>query len=222
MEAAYKTVAGPGRDEFVEQRSRFIGYVCPVTTEAQALAFIEEKKKKHWDATHNVYAYILREGGVQRFSDDGEPHGTAGVPTLDVLQKSGVTDVCVVVTRYFGGILLGAGGLVRAYSRGASIALAAGGIVTMEPCLQMEIVCDYSRYSRIASLIGEKGGVVDKTEYEAQVRLVFHLPPRCEPAFRQALADATCGDITPSEIGCGFFAAGGNIAGGNTAGGNPF
>lgn len=206
MENAYKTVAHSGQDEFVEQRSRFIGYVCPVTTEAQALAFIEEKKKKHWDATHNVYAYVLREGGVQRFSDDGEPHGTAGVPTLDVLLKSGVTDVCVVVTRYFGGILLGAGGLVRAYSKGASIALASGGIVTMEPCLQMEVVCDYSRYSRVSALIAEKGGVVEQTDFEAQVRLVFHIPPRCTADFQRALADATCGEIAPVEIGSGFFA----------------
>ena len=122
---SYKTTEKEAQDEFVEQRSRFIGYVRPVKTEEEALAFIEEKKKQHWDARHNVYAYVLREGGIQRYSDDGEPHGTAGVPTLDVLLKSGVTDVCVVVTRYFGGILLGAGGLVRAYTKSAKLALEA-------------------------------------------------------------------------------------------------
>ena len=139
--AQYKTVLQEAQDDFVEKRSRFIGYVRPVSTEAEALAFIAEKKSKHWDASHNVYAYILRDGGVMRYSDDGEPQGTAGIPVLDVLQKSGVTDVVVVATRYFGGILLGGGGLVRAYSHTASIALQAAGIVTMRECLMLEVLC---------------------------------------------------------------------------------
>ncbi|MBQ1659249.1 MAG: YigZ family protein, partial [Clostridia bacterium] len=142
----YKTVRNSGSDEFTEQRSRFIGYVCPVKTEAEALAFINEKKKLHWDARHNVYAYVLRESGIQRYSDDGEPHGTAGVPVLDIIVKSGITDVVVVVTRYFGGILLGTGGLVRAYTKGASIALKAGNIITMQSCNICSLSCDYTRY----------------------------------------------------------------------------
>ena len=105
MGISYKTVKKEAKDEFTEQRSRFIGYVKPVSTEEEALEFIEQKKKQHWDARHNVYAYVLREGGVRRFSDDGEPHSTAGMPTLDVILKNGVEDVVVVVTRYFGGIL---------------------------------------------------------------------------------------------------------------------
>ena len=109
----YRTIRREGQDEFVERRSRFIGAICPVTTEQQAIAFINDKKKAHWDATHNVYAYILREGQVRRYSDDGEPQGTAGIPVLDVLQKSGLTDCAVVVTRYFGGVLLGAGSYER-------------------------------------------------------------------------------------------------------------
>ena len=102
MSSSYKTVKEYGEAEFVEKRSRFIGYCKPVKTEEEAIAFINEKKSKHWDATHNVYAYCIREGNIKRYSDDGEPQGTAGIPTLDVLQKSGVTDAVVVVTRYFG------------------------------------------------------------------------------------------------------------------------
>ena len=104
---SYKTVAGRAEDEFTEKRSRFIGYITPAATEEEALSFISQIKSKHWDATHNVYAYILREGQIKRYSDDGEPQGTAGIPVLDVLQKEGLCDVAVVVTRYFGGILLG-------------------------------------------------------------------------------------------------------------------
>ena len=107
--AEYKTVRKNAQDQFVEKRSRFIGYACPVQTEQEALDFITSKKSEHWDASHNVYAYILRDG-TMRFSDDGEPQGTAGIPVLDVLRKSGVTDVVTVATRYFGGILLGGGG----------------------------------------------------------------------------------------------------------------
>ena len=166
--AQYKTVLQEAQDDFVEKRSRFIGYARPVSTEAEALAFIAEKKSKHWDASHNVYAYILRDGGVMRYSDDGEPQGTAGIPVLDVLQKSGVTDVVVVATRYFGGILLGGGGLVRAYSHTASIALQAAGIVTMRECLMLEVLCDYGQYGRAAALVPECGGAGSCAQPPAQ------------------------------------------------------
>ena len=108
----YLTIEGFAQDEFVEKKSRFIGYAKHVETEEEAVSFINEMKQKHWDATHNVYAYVLRNGQIRRYSDDGEPQGTAGIPTLDVILKEGIVDVCVVVTRYFGGILLGGGGLV--------------------------------------------------------------------------------------------------------------
>lgn len=121
MQAEYTTLAGYGEDEFVEKRSRFIGYAAPVSTEAEAVAFVNSIRERHREATHNVYAYILREGQIKRYSDDGEPQGTAGIPVLDVLQKAGIVDAVVVVTRYFGGTLLGAGGLVRAYTEGAAI-----------------------------------------------------------------------------------------------------
>ncbi len=205
MEQSYKTIEKEAQDEFVEQRSRFIGYVRPVSTEKEALAFIEEKKKQHWDAKHNVYAYVLREGGVQRYSDDGEPHGTAGVPTLDVLVKSGVTDVVVVVTRYFGGILLGAGGLVRAYTKGTKIALDAGGIITMQNCYKCSIVCRYDQYGKLSGLIPSCSGVIDDTDFGENVTLLFHIAPAEYESFSRQLADATGGSLEAEIIGKDYF-----------------
>lgn len=202
---AYRTIAKEAHDEFTEQRSRFIGYVRPVTTEQEALDFIEEKKKQHWDAKHNVYAYIIREGNIRRCSDDGEPHGTAGVPSLDVLVKSDVTDAVVVVTRYFGGILLGAGGLVRAYTKGTKIALEAGGIVTMQKCLICMTSCDYNRYGKLSGLIPTNGGIIDDTDFGQDVTLTFHISPEHYPAFQKQLADATCGSVETEIIGEQFF-----------------
>lgn len=203
--AEYRTIAQAAQDEFVEKRSRFIGYARPVQTEEEAQAFIAEMKSRHWDATHNVYAYILREGNIQRYSDDGEPQGTAGIPTLDVLQKSHVTDVAVVVTRYFGGILLGGGGLVRAYSHGASIALKAAGIITMKECSLLMLSCDYSRYGRVSSLIPECGGIIDDTDFAGDVTLSFHMAPELMGSFAQKLADATNGQVTFEECGSQYF-----------------
>lgn len=202
--AEYKTVAREAQDAFVEKRSRFIGYAKPVQTEEEALAFIAEKKSKHWDASHNVYAYIVR-GGVTRYSDDGEPQGTAGIPVLDVLQKSGVTDVVVVATRYFGGILLGGGGLVRAYSHTASIALQAAGVITMRECLELQLVCDYGQYGRVSSLVPECGGVTDDTVFEEKVTVRFHLAPELLGGFAKKLADATNGQVAAEETGKKYF-----------------
>ena len=203
--AEYRTIAKQAQDEFVEKRSRFIGYAKPVQTEAEATAFIAEIKSSHWDATHNVYAYVLREGQLQRYSDDGEPQGTAGIPVLDVLQKSHVTDTVLVVTRYFGGILLGGGGLVRAYSHGASIALQAAGVITMRECSLLRLTCDYSQYGRVGSLIPECGGVVDDTQFTEAVTLSFHMAPEQKGAFARQLADATNGQVTFEEEGMEFF-----------------
>ena len=191
MLAVYKTVEFQSSDEFIEQRSKFIGYVKPVQTEQQALDFINEKRQKHWDATHNVYAYVLRDGNIQRYSDDGEPHGTAGVPTLDVIVKSGVTDVVVVVTRYFGGILLGAGGLVRAYTKGAKIALEAGNIITMESCYTAVLECDYNQYGKISGLIPSNNGVIDNTNFTDKVEIEYHISPENFTKFQKQLADTT-------------------------------
>ncbi len=201
----YITVKQEADDEFIERKSRFIGSCRPVRTEQEALDFIAGLKTKYWDASHNVYAYILRENGVQRFSDDGEPQGTAGIPVLDTLKKAGVVDVVVVATRYFGGILLGGGGLIRAYSHTASIALAAAKKITMRECLLMSTVCDYSLYGKAAAVIPECGGVVDGTDFQENVTLRFHLDPALLPALEKRLADATSGKCAPHTESKQFF-----------------
>ena len=190
---SYKTIRKEALDEYVVKKSRFIGHIKPVTTQEEALAFIQEISKKHWDATHNVYAYILREGGVKRFSDDGEPQGTSGIPTLDVLEKSGLTDCCVVTTRYFGGIMLGAGGLVRAYSHSASIAVTAGGIVTRALCARLQVTCDYYFYGKLSSLVPENGGIIEDTIFEDNVTLIFRLPCSDVDSFNAKLIDISNG-----------------------------
>lgn len=189
----YRTVKAENSDEFIVKKSRFIGYVKPVKTQQEALDFIGSIKSKHWDATHNVYAYVLREGGVRRFSDDGEPQGTAGIPCLDVLLKEDVTDCCVVVTRYFGGIMLGAGGLVRAYSHGAKIALDSGGIITMSLCKIVTATADYNFYGRLVPLICENGGIVEDTEFTDNVTVTFRIPEDLLGTFRARLIDVSNG-----------------------------
>lgn len=197
--SSYKTIEKENSDFFIEQRSKFIGYSKPVTSEQEALDFINEKRQKHWDATHNVYAYVLRDENIQRYSDDGEPHGTAGVPTFDVIVKSGVTDVVVVVTRYFGGILLGAGGLVRAYTKGAKIALTAGNIITMQKCLVARMKCDYNQYGKISGLIPSLDGTIDNTEFTDCVDIEYHIAPENFDKLQKQLADITCGSVV-SEV----------------------
>lgn len=198
---SYKTVRASACDEFVEKRSRFIGYIAPVVSTEEALAFIAEIKSKHWDATHNVSAYILREGNLKRYSDDGEPQGTAGVPTLSVLEKAGLVDCAVVVTRYFGGTLLGAGGLVRAYSHGASIAVEAGGILTRALCSQMKIKCDYYFYGKLAPMVLEAGGVVEDTLFEDNVTLTMRIPCEYEQQFNAKLVEASNGRYFAEKTG---------------------
>lgn len=195
-----------GAAEFVEKKSRFIGSCRPVKTEEEALEFIREMKSKYWDASHNVYAYVLRENGVQRFSDDGEPQGTAGIPVIETLKKAGVVDAVVVATRYFGGILLGGGGLIRAYSHTASIALAAAEKITMRECLLFSASCDYSSYGRVQGVVPECGGVVDDTAFLEDVTLRFHIAPEQVEALMKKLADATGGKAVLKEEGKRFFA----------------
>lgn len=196
----YRTVRGAASAEFVEKRSRFIGYISPASTQEEAAQFIDSIRSKHWDATHNVPAYILREGNICRFSDDGEPQGTAGMPALNVLQKEGLTDCALVVTRYFGGILLGGGGLVRAYSHAAKLAVDAGGIVTRALCSLVRVRCDYNFYGRLASLIPEQGGIIENTAFEDAVTVDFRIPQELEPGFEKKLIDlsnGTCrGEVT--------------------------
>ena len=205
MDKNYKTVKFNTKDEFVEKRSRFIGYCKPVTTEQEAVDFINKIKKDHWDATHNVYAYSLREGQIKRYSDDGEPSGTAGMPALDVILKNDVVDVVVVVTRYFGGVLLGTGGLVRAYAKGCKVALEAANIVTMELCSQCKISCSYNQYGKINTLVMQKGGYVDNCDFADNVIIDFHMPVDLVNSLNKSLADATAGEITVEIIGENYY-----------------
>lgn len=191
--ASYKTVKKECSDEFVVKKSRFIGYVKPVKTQQEALDFISAIKTKHWDATHNVYAYVLRDGMTRRFSDDGEPQGTAGIPCLDVLLKEDVTDICVVVTRYFGGIMLGAGGLVRAYSHGAKIAVDSGEVITMSLCKIAKVKSDYTFYGRLVPLICEEGGIIESTDFTDAVEVTFRIPEEKLSFFETKLVDVSCG-----------------------------
>ena len=194
-EGSYLTLGGQGEIEYVERRSRFLAHARPVTTEEEALAFLEQIRSKYWDASHNVYAYSLREGQIRRFSDDGEPQGTSGMPTLEVLTKSGITDAIIVVTRYFGGVLLGAGGLVRAYSHAARMAVDAAEVLTMRPCTVGELRCDYTQYGKLAALLPAMEGVVEDTIFEADVCLKFHIPTELCARLDKQLADATCGQV---------------------------
>lgn len=198
---SYKTVKNKSSDEFTEKRSRFIGYCCPVKAVDEANAFIAEIKQKHWDAKHNVYAYILRDGNIKKYSDDGEPQGTAGVPVLDVLEKNGVADVCVVATRYFGGILLGGGGLVRAYSHTAKIALDAGEITEMSLCFECKIIVDYNFYGKLNSVIPENGGVVTETDFSEEVSVGFYIPCENFDMFNSAVVDLSNGKFHIEKIG---------------------
>lgn len=150
MSAPYKTLRQSASDEFIINKSRFIGYGSPAQTEEEALAFLKGIREKHKDATHNCYAYVIgRNAGIMRYSDDGEPGGTAGLPIMEVLKAQGVVNCCVVVTRYFGGILLGAGGLVRAYTQGCVTALKASGVVVMEPSQQYLCEVGYPLWDKV-------------------------------------------------------------------------
>lgn len=189
-----------GEDEFVEKKSRFIGRIWPVETEEEALARIQEMKKKHYDATHNCWAYIIRDGAV-RFSDDGEPGGTAGMPMLQVLQREGLFNAVCVVTRYFGGILLGAGGLVRAYTKGAKIAVDAAGKSMKRVWTVLYVPCPYSFYERVRLEAEGFGGIVRKADFGAEVELELLFPEAKTQEFLDRLTDMTAGTVESMEIG---------------------
>lgn len=193
----YKTIRQKAEDEFIERRSRFIGHIAPVKTEEEALAFLEEVRAANREANHNCYAYVLREGQIKRYSDDGEPQGTAGVPILEVLQRNGLVDVCAVVTRYFGGVLLGAGGLVRSYSTGASLAVAAGGILHMVPCTTFVVELDYALYGKLTYLLPQFHIVTEETGFGERVRLVLRVKSERFPAFQKELLELSAGQVEP-------------------------
>ena len=172
-EILYTTLEHEGEAEFTEKRSVFIGHAKRVESEEEAQAYVKSQKSAYADARHNVWAYLMKGEIVARYSDDGEPQGTAGKPILDVLQRSGVDDVCVVVTRYFGGTLLGTGGLVHAYSQGAKIALEAAGVARFESYTVFETVCSYSDHQKIAFELEKLDAIIDLTDYSDCVRVIF-------------------------------------------------
>lgn len=190
----YKTLAGYGEDEIVIERSRFIGYAQRVTTEAEASAFIAMIKKKHWDATHNCSAFVLGENDqVQRSSDDGEPSGTAGKPILECIKKNGLKDTVVVVTRYFGGIKLGAGGLVRAYTAGTVVGLKAAGIVAHQLHREITVTVDYPWWGKVENELRLLNTRVADTVFTDKVSVLAHIPTGEEHAFMERMTDMTNG-----------------------------
>ena len=192
--------------ELVEKRSRFIGQVKPVETEEEARAFVEQVKKKHYDARHNCWCYRLRDGGVERYSDDGEPQGTAGQPMLNVFQREEVTNVVCVVTRYFGGVLLGAGGLVRAYTQSAKDALDAAGISVVRRWVEAAVPCPYSFFDRVKLEVEGHGGVLGETEYAADVTVHALLPEGQVEAFSARVTELTAGGTAVQILGEAFKA----------------
>ena len=192
--------------ELVEKRSRFIGQVRPVETEEEARAFVEQVKKKHYDARHNCWCYRLRDGGVERYSDDGEPQGTAGQPMLNVFQREEVTNVVCVVTRYFGGVLLGAGGLVRAYTQSAKDALDAAGVSVVRRWVEAAVPCPYSFFDRVRLEVEAHGGVLGETEYAADVTVHALLPEGQVEAFSARMTELTAGGTEVQILGEAFKA----------------
>ena len=204
-EKSYRTIRAAASDEFIERKSRFIGYCCPVSTETEAIAFLEEIRKKHRDATHNCYAYVLRESHLQRFSDDGEPQGTAGRPILEVLLREGLTDLCVVVTRYFGGILLGAGGLVRAYTEGCKCAIDAAEILAMHPAVALSLTMDYAFYGKLQYLLPGYEALVQGTDFGESITQRLLLRQERLPAFQKAVEEASAGRVCPKVTEEAFY-----------------
>ncbi len=201
LSGAYTTVSQLSYTKYEEKRSVFIGRACPVKTEEAALAFIKEVKKEHRDATHNVFAFLLGDGTVARYSDDGEPQGTAGMPVLEAIRKNRLCDVCVVVTRYFGGTLLGAGGLIRAYSHSATLAIEAAGIITYDTYDVFSLTCGYSEYQKYSVLISASGAIIDSTDFGAEVSIRFALRKSESPALIKAITEAGYGKDVPQQVG---------------------
>ena len=196
----YLVPSGFGEDEFVEKKSRFIGRVWCVETEEEALEKIQQMKKQHYDATHNCWAYIIRDGAM-RFSDDGEPGGTAGNPMMQVLQRENLYNVVCVVTRYFGGVLLGAGGLVRAYTKGAKIAIDAAGKSMKRVWSVLYLPCPYTFYERVKLEVAAFDGIIRDTQFGAEVELEVLLAEGQVAAFLERLTDMTAATVEAMEVG---------------------
>lgn len=195
MQKEYKTVEKEATAEYEEKRSRFIATVKPVCSEEEAAAFIDTLKGRYWDASHNVYAYYINSNNgnniFQKFSDDGEPSGTAGLPVLEAVKKPQLQDVAVVVTRYFGGTLLGAAGLVRAYGKSASLGLEAAGVIKRQLCVVTGIIAEYTWLGKVQNLIAGKGYKIDRAVYEQDAEIYVFVPVDEYEGFCSQVIEAT-------------------------------
>ena len=201
----FNTIEGGATGEYEEKKSRFIAALHHADTEAEALAFLARIREENPMARHNVYAYILREDNRVRYSDDGEPQKTAGIPVLSVLEHAGLKDVICVVTRYFGGVLLGAGGLTRAYSKSAKDALDAAGKARMTLWTRERVGVPYPLFERLTRLIDAHGGLAEGSEYGADVAVTLRLPQERAEPFAAALTELSGGGISPEILGTVFL-----------------
>ena len=203
--AEYYIPSGAGEAEFVEKRSTFMGHVRLVETEDEARAFIAEMKKKYYDARHNCWCYIIKDG-PERYSDDGEPQGTAGIPMLEVMRREGVTNIVCVVTRYFGGVLLGAGGLLRAYTRSAKDALDAAGISVVRRWVEADVPCSYSQAEKLKMELQSCGALIGDVEYGAAVTIKILMPEEEAEDIKARIFDVSAGSVTLEVTGESFRA----------------
>ena len=195
---AYRTVAAPGNAQFIINKSRFIGHAAPCKTEEEALAFLASVRQQHKDASHNCYAYVIgRNAGIARYSDDGEPSGTAGTPIIEVIKARGVVDVCVVVTRYFGGILLGAGGLIRAYAEGSKVGLDAARVVVMHKTCRYAFDTDYASVGKLDFWLKSQPVQLNERSFGAEVTYDLSVRQEDAPAFLEGLVQVSLGRIEP-------------------------
>lgn len=203
---SFKTITDETVFEFTEKRSKFIATIVHIESEKQATEFIGKMRNKYWDARHNVYAYTLSDNNIKRFSDDGEPHGTAGKPVLDVIDGAELRNVAIVVTRYFGGILLGTGGLVRAYSAAAQGAVSNADIKTMTNCRELEIICDYGMFDNLSNYLKNIPGGVISTDFTNEVITFVYIDDTVADDFILKLNDAFNGKIAINKKECNFYA----------------
>lgn len=201
----YYSVLKECSGELIEKKSRFIGYVSPVRTESEATDFLNKIREKHWDARHNVYAYVLK-NGISKSSDDGEPHGTAGVPILNVIKNNNLYDTIIVVTRYFGGILLGTGGLLRAYSQAATLAISNAQIVTFKFSNIFKLTCKYDQYNKILSVLENFDAKVDESVFLDEINLKFYVQVEKTEDLKNSLLKVTAGNLNLELLSSDFLA----------------
>lgn len=201
---SYKTILNYATSEYEDRKSVFIGEASPVSTEEEALLFIERVKKRYPDARHHVYAYVLRENSIMRFSDDREPQGTAGMPVLDIIRKNGCTDTVIVVTRYFGGTLLGTGGLVKAYSSAALMALEAAQVITYAVYRELSVTVNYSDYGKITPILDSSGFRIKDTDFSDSVTLTGSIIAEDGDLLTEKLVETTSGRVKIDILGQKF------------------